>query len=87
MDKNELMLALSIIALIVAFMAYNKKENFQTATPKSYCGPEFAPIDFPVNDKWVTYCTGQCQDQGNVMPELCPCLCAQGYSIIGSVSP
>ena len=90
MDQNTTILILAAVALGLAYCAYNKKELFQTAQPaipKPYCSAQFPPIDFPVNDKWVEYCTGQCRDQGNVMPDLCPCLCAQGYSYIDAVGP
>jgi hypothetical protein len=82
---------MALILAIIAIVKVKKSETFaltsqEQSLASSICPPGYPPINYPVSEKWIKYCTQQAQDSGIVTPVNAPCLCAQSYSFLDSVS-
>jgi hypothetical protein len=81
---------LAIILSIVAFVKVQKAETFaqeRTSTMVgTVCPKGYPAIKYPVSDQWIQYCSQQAQDSGIITPQNAPCVCAQSYSFLDSVS-
>ena len=80
---------LALILAIVAIVKVQKAEKFapvKSSMVGTVCPPGYPSINYPVSDEWIKYCTEQVKDNGVVTAENAPCLCAQSYSFLDTVS-
>jgi hypothetical protein len=84
---NGWIILLAIVAIVLIVQQLNKLSSegyaieFKKPQDNLYCPPD---VEEPmtVDDGFVAYCTSLCQQNGTLMPELCPCACARSRAFI-----